>query len=432
MTENFESKAHRRTRNAYRWECTFEHFVGLLIADTFLAKLLSEMGMSDALIGVIASLTSLSYLFQLATLLVAQRIKRIKLFTTVVHTVGRLVFAALFLLPFLPFALPHKTVLVFVCVLVGYLGNYLVTSMIYKWGNSFVEPHHRARFNAGKEMLSLLTGIVVTLVIGYVMDYYEAINDIYGGFLFTAIAIAVFSLCDFVCLLLMKKGKEEKEFQNDPAVHISFGEIMRGTLGNKRFRSVIYLTVLNCSAAFVLTGFLGTYRINELAFTVGTIQLFNMLGSLARFALSKPFGAFSDKHSYARGVEFGFLIALVAFVCCAFTTPSTRFLTIAYIVLSNVSAAGTNANLINITYSYVDSRYFVQASAIKNSIGGIAGFIASLLGSKLLSYIQANGNMLFGVKVYGQQVLAMISSLLMLACVLYSHFVICRQKRIEE
>jgi uncharacterized membrane protein YesL len=41
--------------------------------------------------------------------------------------------------------------------------------------------------------------------------------------------------------------------------------------------------------------------------------------------------------------------------------------------------------------------YFAEASAIKNSIGGIFGFVGSLLAGKLLALIQYNGNMLFGI-----------------------------------
>ena len=97
-----------------------------------------------------------------------------------------------------------------------------------------------------------------------------------------------------------------------------------------------------------------------------------------------------------------------------------------------ISGAGTNANLNNITYNYVDAQYFIQASAIKNSIGGLCGFGASLLGGAILSRIQANGNSLFGIHVYGQQVLATLSFLLMIVTILFVRFVIEKQKRIIQ
>ena len=94
--------------------------------------------------------------------------------------------------------------------------------------------------------------------------------------------------------------------------------------------------------------------------------------------------------------------------------------------------AGSNQNMLSITYSYVDNRYFVQASAIKNSIGGLFGFGASLLASRLLNYIQNNGNMLFGIPVYGQQVLSAISLVFLLIAIVFTHTVIGKQPVMKQ
>ena len=58
----FSTKDYRRSRTAYKWECTFEYFVALLVSDAFLAKVLTSTGMSDGLAGVIASFISLAFM----------------------------------------------------------------------------------------------------------------------------------------------------------------------------------------------------------------------------------------------------------------------------------------------------------------------------------------------------------------------------------
>ena len=97
-------------------------------------------------------------------------------------------------------------------------------------------------------------------------------------------------------------------------------------------------------------------------------------------------------------------------------------------ILYNVSIAGTNANRFNITYSYVKCEYIAQAMTIQNSISGVLGFLATLLGSVILSYIQENGNMLFGIPVYGQQVLSAISLVIVAAAIIYDRVVIEKQE----
>ena len=70
-TELFESKEYKRSRAMYMVQCTFEYFISILIADAFLAKLLTNIGISDSLTGIIASFMSIAFLFQLLSMSVA-------------------------------------------------------------------------------------------------------------------------------------------------------------------------------------------------------------------------------------------------------------------------------------------------------------------------------------------------------------------------
>jgi len=421
----YDSAEYKRSRRAYSLECAFEYFVSLLVTDAFLASLLSHIGLDDSLIGLITSFISVAFLFQLFSVFVVRRITNTKRFTVTFHTASNLLFMCLYLIPFLPFAKQYKEILVIICILVAYFGNYLVTSMIYKWGNSYVDPTKRGVFSAGKEMISLMSGMIVTVLIGYAMDFFDKNENPEGGFIFAAVAILIFSTCDFICLMLIKKDVIPKEEKRET---VPMSEIVKNTLGNRAFCNVIILTCLWDIARYTTIGFLGTYRIGELAFTMGATQIINLAGNLGRFALSRPFGAYSDKHSYASGIKLALTIAAVAFGINVFTAPESRYLIIAYTLLFNISTAGTQQNLFNITYSYVDSKYFVEASAIKNSIGGLCGFGASALAGVLLSHIQKSGNMLFGIPVYGQQVLSLISFIIIVITVIFTHTVIEKQK----
>lgn len=78
MEDKFKSPEYRRSRWAYHIQCITEYLVTLLVADAFLAKLLKNMGLSDAVIGIVASLISLAFLIQLATIFLIQHIRNIK------------------------------------------------------------------------------------------------------------------------------------------------------------------------------------------------------------------------------------------------------------------------------------------------------------------------------------------------------------------
>jgi Na+/melibiose symporter-like transporter len=320
--------------------------------------------------------------------------------------------------------------------MIAYFGNYLVTSIIYKWGNSFVDPHRRGRYCATKEMISLISGMVVTLIVGYAMDGFELANNLHGGFIFAACGIAIFSICDLVCLLMIKNEKRTKA--QVKAEIVPLGEVFRNTLGNKKFLLVLLLAVLMEAGKGASIGFLGTYRTNlhELALGAFDVMVINMIGNLVRFAVSRPFGKFSDKYSYAKGIELALVMAAVSFVVYAFTAPGNRVfvwtMVILFSVLYHGCQAGVGQNMHSILYSYVDSKYFVQASAIKSSVGGLCHFGSALLASRFLQYIQGNGNSLFGIHLYGQQALATCSIALTLGALAVAHFVVSKQKRMVQ
>ena len=149
-------------------------------------------------------------------------------------------------------------------------------------------------------------------------------------------------------------------------------------------------------------------------------------------AVSKPFGRFSDKYSFASGMSVALAILAVGYLAIMFTTPKTWLFIAVFTILNAVATAGLNQNSFNIAYSYVDSDYITEALAVKNCIGGLCGFVASLVGSRILKYVQSNGNSLFGIHIYGQQLLAGISFVLVLASLAVMIFVVGRQKVMKQ
>ena len=421
----FDSKDYKRSRAAYNTQCAVEYFVQLLATDAFLAKLLKHVGLSDAAAGVVCSFFGFAFLFELFSIFLMS--KRVDMKRTVIlfDTIGILFFALTFLTPFLPFSQPVKSFVVVAGVFAGFFCKFGIMTMYFKWANSFVAPEQRARFSALKEMISLIAGIIFTLIVGFIMDRFEAAGNLRGAFLFISAAVFVISVCSFITLkLIAPLPPEEKTEDSAPP----FREVLKNTLGNADFRRVTVMSCLWCAAQYMITGFLGTFKTQELLLTAGYVQVINTLGNLGRFAASRPIGAFSDRTSFARGYRLGVAISAAGFLLIVFTTSKTWWLIIPATILHFSGLAGTGQNDSNIIYSYVDSGYFVQALAIKNGFAGIVCFLSALAGGKILSAVQANGNMILGIPLYGQQLLALLAVLLAVADVIYTKFVVEKMK----
>ncbi len=411
----YDSKEYKRSRIAYIFESTFEYFISLLVGDAFLAKLLSSTGMSDSLVGILSSVTALVFMFQVFSVFLVRLKFSTKYTIMVMDFLSVTLYALMYLTPFIKIPQSQKATILAVFVLLATLIKHTIISMIFKFGNSCVDPAKRASFSATKEMFSLVTGMVFTAIVGYVFDKFEFGGNINGGFMFIFVLIAVLNVSNLVSIGLMKKETNiERQGDSEP-----FGVVIKNTLGNKKFRHVIIGTSLYKMAVYFTIGFMGIYKTKQLMYSAFAIQVINIVSNIVRMLISKPFGKYSDNKSYTLGLRLGMLICAAAFFINIFTTGATRYLVIVFTILYSCSLAGTNQNGYNITYSYVDTKYITQAIAIKNCIGGLFSFGASLLGGKILSVVQQNGNMVFGINIQGQQLLSFISCVTILLGVCY-------------
>lgn len=435
ITENknsdiFSSKEYRRSRKAYVVQCTAEYFVSILVADAFLAKLLSHIGVSDSLTGIISSFISLAFMFQLLSIGLIRRMKNVKRTVIVFDTLSQLFFMSIFLVPFLPCGKTAKTVLVMAGVLLGYFCMYLIYSVYFKWANSFVSANNRGEFSAKKEIISLVSGIVFTLIVGVIIDKTEGVGNITGGFLIVAAIMLLLNAINFWSLMNIKG--DDGNNAEDEGASLSKQGIIENIIKNKNFRSVVLMTSLWDIGRYFTIGFMGTYKTKELLLSVGAVQVINMAGNLLRVVVSKPFGRYSDKHSFAKGFSLALVVAAIGFFINIFTTRESIWCVVIFTVLYSAAQAGTNQNSYNIIYSYVDSSYIAQAMAVKNCIGGILGFAASVVGGKILNAVASGGNSIFGMNVYGQQLLSLISFVFIAAAVIYCKTVLEKREVIKQ
>ncbi len=425
---NYNGKGAKSSRNGYVWYCMFEYFISILVTDAFLAKLLKNVGMSDSLTGIISSFVSFAFLFQLLSVFILKRKINAKAMCIAFETSSQLCFVFLYVIPFLPVSAFLKSMLVVVAIMVAYALKYVVASILFRWANSYVDPMSRGSFSATKEMISLLGGIVFSFVMGVVTDkFFEAGNN-GGAFLFLAIMVFVLTVSNFLCLSKIKNC----DINSAQSAKVPMKTVLQKTLFNKKFLPVIIATSLFSFGVYITSGFLGVYKTEDLFITLGVVSIITSIGSAARMIVSKPFGKYSDKKSYAKGMELGYFIIAVSFVAIIFTVPNTWWLMIVYTVLHSVGYAGVNQNTLNIAYSYIEADYISQAMAFRSAISGIVGFAGALVGARILDFVQANGNMLFGIPVYGQQVMALISFVCVMISVAIIHFVIAKTKVIVQ
>ncbi len=407
----------------------FEYFGALLLSGAFLASLLTKIGVPDALVGITSSLASFGYIAQFFAMFLTRRMHSAKRVVATTHVISQLLFVTLYLVPFVQVPQGVKTALFMVLYLCGSFIQYLIGPIRTNWTMSYVNPRERGSFSATKEIISLIGGMIFSWVMGSVIDHCDEIGQQQTGFIICGITIFVLSLLIMLCYLPVKELKAPAQEAEQSSVR----ETIKGTLGDKTFRKIIYLDVLFRVATGICTPFMGTYLNNELALGLTTIATISMVSSVARALVSKPMGRFADKTSWANSLMLCFALASVGSLINAFTRPSNGLvLYTIYILFIAVYSAGSNSGITNIVFDYAKPHLRTGAIGIKGTVGGLASVLATLVGAKIVDAVQANGNQVFGMNIYAQQILSFLACLVFASAVLYIRLVIMKLKRVEE
>ena len=125
-----------------------------------------------------------------------------------------------------------------------------------------------------------------------------------------------------------------------------------------------------------------------------------------------------------------FCIVALSYALNVFTVPSNgKILYPIYYSLHCIAMAGINSAMINLIYDYVTPEERTGALALNQSFSGISGFLATLALSPVMKIIKQNGNTLFGIPVYAQQLFSLISLIIVLILIAYLLLVIRKLPR---
>lgn len=405
-------------------QADLEYLIAILVGSTFLARLTSSLGFSDSLTGIISSIISLGCLFQLFSLLF--RRKRVKGFVMTLSIVNQLLFLLLYVIPVVPLPSNVKTAIFTVSIVAAYFFYNVAHPKKISWLVSLVDDEIRGSFTANKEIISLASGIAFSLIMGRVIDSMEAKGNLGGAFILTAAVILVLTVLHTVTMA----GCVE-EVNDAPSRKVMSS--LLSMFKNKSVLSLALLFVLWNVASYSTVSFYGTFQIRELGFSQTLAMVLTTVGSISRMAVSKFWGRLADRRSFAVMIEFCLCFALACWVAVTFATPKTGLVCfILYNLLHGIALGGINSALTNMIFDYVTPDKRADSLAFCQALAGLSGFAATLAVSVLVSYIQTNGNTFLGIHVYAQQVTSMIAAFFTLICILYVHFVVKKNKRLER
>lgn len=416
-----QDKVLKRSRIMYVFEAALEYYVSILVAGSFLATLTKELGFSDSLTGILSSVISLGCLFQLLSLSI--RPKRAKKLVLILSVINQILFMMLYVIPVTNLSSSLKTVLFVVFIFLAYLIYNFAHPKKINWLMSLVDDNKRGSFTANKEIVSLTSGIAFSFIMGALIDYFRESGNIKMAFILTAIVIFVLMVLHTLTMVFATEKKI-------PYVRTeNFFGSLKNLLKNQNIIRVTIVFVLYYVACYISTPFYGTYQIGELGLSLTFISAIVMCGSISRVFISKFWGRYADKKSFAVMIEKCFIFLGCAQLCAVLAVPQTgKVMFVLYYVFNGIALGGINSALINLIFDYVPVEQRADSLAITQAIAGFTGFITTLLVSPLVSSIQSNGNKVFGISIYAQQFVSIIALVVTITAVFYIRFVFIKKE----
>ena len=429
------SRKRKRSQAFYIAEAAVEYFISLCVTTTFLTIILEEMKVPTAYQGIISSIASLACVFQLFAVFGVKRSYPCKRWVCILNLTNQLLFALLYLVPFTPFKQEIKLVLFIAMLLIAYCCQHYLTPSRTQWHMESVDDNKRGLFTANKEIISLLGGMIFSYIAAEVVDYFRTpvsdptlqAKNMQICFVIFAITITVLSLIHLFLMLGIAEYKPQKQ-----APKKSFKEVIGTVFGNRSLRFVILFDIL-FSITIVPSHFASVYALSPkaLGFSPVFVTVINAIFlSSFRALLSRPLGRFADKHSWPSLMKICMISSSIGYMIFAFCSPGTLsyILYPIYALFYGFSCAGTNSARVNLCLDYVsheDRRYIL---GVKNAISGISDFAITLLVSLLVQYIESNGNQIFGMNIYAQQLLFFFNSILLCSLALFMIPILKRNK----
>lgn len=417
---NNDSALLRRSRLMYIFEAALEYLISILVTGSFLATITKELGISDSLTGILSSVISLGCLFQLLSLSV--RSAKFKRLVVVLSVINQAFFMLLYVIPLTGAKTQIKIALFVVLICAAYLVYNVAHPKKINWLMSLVDNSRRGAFTANKEIVSLVCGMIFSFLMGAVIDRFAESGQIRTAFILSAVVIFILMLLHTLTMIFTV----EKETPDSQKGNYLTG--VKDLVKNKNVLKITGVFALYNISYFASVPFYGTYQITELALSLKTVSVLVILGNISRILVSRLWGKYADRKSFAAMTEKCLIFLGIAQLCALFAVPKNGALMFAlYYFFYGVAMGGINSALINLIFDYVAPEKRSDSLAITQAVSGLVGFLTTVCLSPLVTLVQKSNNTFFGVHIYAQQLCTSISLLFTALSVIYVKKVIMRK-----
>ena len=419
-TEPLTGKDYEYSRKMSIFEGCTARTVFNLTSGAFLAGYASFLGADDAFNGIIGAMPVLAGVMSLFSPIYFEKRDKRKLQVLLLNFLHRFILGLMVIIPLISANAAPRLFL---------LGSfYLLAYMSIAFGNpassailiDLTPTNIRGRYFSKRESFLLAVGIIVSLILGRVLDGFRDAGNEYGGFVVVFSVILLFSFGNAAFWSQIKEPIVKRNRKT-----YSLKQIISIPVKNSGFRKIIIFFVLYNIGIQVGGPFFSVYMVTGLRLEYTYIMFMGMLSTFVNVILVRVWGRIADKKSWNFVLEYSIMLLGIVHFSWVFVSHSTAFILVPLLhIVSGAAWAGIGISTFNIQYIYSPEEGRTVYTGFNAALGGLMGFFGTLAGSLLLGIFDSLGLQLATLTIGGMQMLFLISGVMLMICAGYSHFFI--------
>lgn len=409
-----------KSRNYSIFEGSTARTIFTLTSGAFLAGFAKYLGADDRFNGIIGAMPVLAGVIQFFSPMVFEKLERRKFLISIFCLLHRLLLGLMVFIPLLVKNTSSRIGWLAVTYFVSYLLVSFISPAVGGWIIDLIPENIRGRYFGKRESYILAVVTVVTLIMGKVLDIFRDNKQEYNGFLIMFMFVIATAVVNFIFLSSTKEPHVKKNNMS-----LKLKNTLTVPLKDKKFRKIVVLFFL-WNVAFQIGGpFFAVYLVTGLKLDYTYIMIMGLISTITNVVTVRLWGKIADNKSWVYTTKISIAALSVCHIVWFLVDSNTAFLLVPMLhVLSGIAWAGINISIFNIQFIFSPEEGRTVYLGFSAALGGLVGFISTLIGSLILGILNGIKLNLMVFTVGNMQIVFGISGILLAVCAAFVHYFI--------
>jgi MFS family permease len=403
------------SRRRFIIEGCLSNAVYTLTSGAFLVGYARYLGANDQFNGIIVAIPLLTYMIQMFSPMVLERLTSRKKLIVGLCAFYRTLLGLMVLIPFITNNKSARLTLLAGMYFTAYAAFSFLNPAGASWIISLVPENIRGKYFGVRDMFILASAAVLSIVMGRVLDAFKFHNNEFAGFAVVFCVVLIIAVLNIIMLNRIKEPEAVKLEQN-----LTLKSLFTLPVKNKNFRKVILLNVVWNLTSQIALPFFAVYMVTGLKLSYTFIMIIGIVMSFTQSPSAKMWGRLSEKIGWEATTVLSIGLVGICHLIWVFVDKNTCFVLIPIIqVLAGVAWAGVNLSLFNIQFKHAPQEGRTIYIGFNAAMAGVAGFSSALAGAVIVGALHGKTIQLGLIKLDNMLFIFGLSGLLILCCAIF-------------